>query len=216
MREQLFSGLKKAIIEGDEVTSEELTVSAVKEGISATEILQKGLVPGIREIGELFGRGEVYLPELIVAGNAMETAIKHLDPLFAREELSMAGSFLIGTVQGDLHDIGKNIVAMMLKGNGWKVTDLGVDIPPEVFCKAVGEGDFDVLGLSALLTTTMANLDLTVKALAEAGLRDKVKVIIGGAPVTQEYADKIGADGFGEDAWDAVAKAERLLDSASS
>ncbi|MBW1710506.1 MAG: cobalamin-dependent protein [Deltaproteobacteria bacterium] len=141
----------------------------------------------------------------------METAIKHLDPLFSQEEASVACTFLIGTVRGDVHDIGKHIVIMMLKGNGWKATDLGVDVPPEGFCEAVKEGSFDILGMSALLTTTMKSLDMTIKALEEAGLRDNVKVIIGGAPVTQDYADKIGADAFGEDAWDAITKAERLL-----
>ncbi|MBW2090901.1 MAG: corrinoid protein [Deltaproteobacteria bacterium] len=211
MSDTLFSNLKEAIIQGDEIKSEELTVSAINQGISAHDILQKGLVTGIREIGELFGRGEAYLPELIVAGNAMETAIKHLDPLFGQGGSSSAGTFLIGTVKGDVHDIGKNIVAMMLKGNGWKITDLGVDVSPEDFCRAVGEGSFDILGLSALLTTTMENLDLTIKALSDAGLRDKIKIMIGGAPVTQDYADRIGADAFGQDAWDAITKAENLL-----
>ncbi|MBW2062958.1 MAG: corrinoid protein [Deltaproteobacteria bacterium] len=211
MGEEKFSNLKKAIIDGDEIISEELTVAALAEGIPANDILQKGLVPGIREIGKLFGQGEVYLPELIVSGQAMETAIRHLEPFFAKESASNTGAFLIGTVQGDVHDIGKNIVAMMLKGNGWKVRDLGVDVSPEDFCKAVKEGAFDVLGMSALLTTTMASLDLTIEALNQAGLRHKIKIMIGGAPVTQDYADKIGANAFGLDAWDAITKAEKLL-----
>ena len=203
---------KRAIVEGDEAVSENMTLAAIGAGLSADDILDKGLVPGIREIGKLFGEGEAYLPELIVSGKAMEAAIVHLEPLLAGRKSSGKGSFLIGTVQGDVHDIGKNIVAMMMKGNGWKVTDLGVDISPGAFCEAVENGDYDLLGLSALLTTTMESLELVMKGLTEQGLRSKIKIIIGGAPVTQEFADKIGADAFGLDAWDAIGKAEALME----
>jgi 5-methyltetrahydrofolate--homocysteine methyltransferase len=203
--------LRKAIIEGDARKTVELTKAAIKEEISANDILHKGLVPGIREIGELFGKGECYLPELIVSGKAMEAAIEQLEPLFGNGESFDTGRFLIGTVKGDVHDIGKKIVTMMLKGNRWKVTDLGVDISPEQFCKAVREGNYNILGMSALLTTTMPNAASTIRSLEDAGLRNKIKVIVGGAPVTQEFADKIGADAYGKDAWDAVIKAEKLL-----
>lgn len=203
--------LRKAIIEGDARKTVELTKAAIKEEISANDILHKGLVPGIREIGELFGKGECYLPELIVSGKAMEAAIEQLEPLFGNGESFDTGRFLIGTVKGDVHDIGKKIVTMMLKGNRWKVTDLGVDISPEQFCKAVREGNYNILGMSALLTTTMPNAASTIRSLEDAGLRNKIKVIVGGAPVTQEFADKIGADAYGKDAWNAVIKAERLL-----
>ena len=203
--------LRKAIIEGDARKTVELTKAAIKEEMSANDILQKGLVPGIREIGELFGKGECYLPELIVSGKAMEAAIEQLEPLFGKGESFDTGRFLIGTVKGDVHDIGKKIVTMMLKGNRWKVTDLGVDISPEQFCKAVREGNYNILGMSALLTTTMPNAASTIRSLEDAGLRNKIKVIVGGAPVTQEFADKIGADAYGKDAWDAVIKAEKLL-----
>lgn len=212
MGEDHLLKLKKAVVEGDEVMSENMTLAAIEAGLSADAILDKGLVPGIREIGELFGEGEAYLPELIVSGRAMEAAIVHLEPLLANQESSGKGSFLIGTVQGDLHNIGKNIVAMMMKGNGWKVTDLGVDISPETFCEEVENGDYDLLGLSALLTTTMESLELVIKALTEQGLRSKIKIIVGGAPVTQEFADKISADAFGLDAWDAIVKAEALME----
>ena len=203
--------LRKAIIEGDARKTVELTKAAIKEEISANDILHKGLVPGIREIGELFGKGECYLPELIVSGKAMEAAIEQLEPLFGKGESFDTGRFLIGTVKGDVHDIGKKIVTMMLKGNRWKVTDLGVDISPEQFCKAVREGNYNILGMSALLTTTMPNAASTIRSLEDARLRNKIKVIVGGAPVTQEFADKIGADAYGKDAWDAVIKAEKLL-----
>ena len=203
--------LRKAIIEGDARNTVELTKAAIKEEISANDILHKGLVPGIREIGELFGKGECYLPELIVSGKAMEAAIEQLEPLFGKGESFDTGRFLIGTVKGDVHDIGKKIVTMMLKGNRWKVTDLGVDISPEQFCKAVRDGNYNILGMSALLTTTMPNAVSTIRSLEDARLRNKIKVIVGGAPVTQEFADKIGADAYGKDAWDAVIKAEKLL-----
>lgn len=203
--------LRKAIIEGDARKTVELTKAAIKEEISANDILHKGLVPGIREIGELFGKGECYLPELIVSGKAMEAAIEQLEPLFGKGESFDTGRFLIGTVKGDVHDIGKKIVTMMLKGNRWKVTDLGVDISPEQFCKAVRDGNYNIVGMSALLTTTMPNAASTIRSLEDARLRNKIKVIVGGAPVTQEFADKIGADAYGKDAWDAVIKAEKLL-----
>ena len=203
--------LRKAIIEGNARKTVELTKAAIKEEISANDILHKALVPGIREIGELFGKGECYLPELIVSGKAMEAAIEQLEPLFGKGESFDTGRFLIGTVKGDVHDIGKKIVTMMLKGNRWKVTDLGVDISPEQFCKAVREGNYNILGMSALLTTTMPNAASTIRSLEDARLRNKIKVIVGGAPVTQEFADKIGADAYGKDAWDAVIKAEKLL-----
>lgn len=207
--------LRKAIIEGDAKKTVELTKAAIKEEISAHDILQRSLVPGIREIGELFGQGECYLPELIVSGKAMEAAIEQLEPSFRIEESFKPGRFLIGTVEGDVHDIGKRIVTMMLRGNGWKVTDLGVDISPEQFCKAVKDGDYNILGMSALLTTTMPNAASTIRSLEDAGLRNKVNIIIGGAPVTQEFADRIGADAYGRDAWDAVIKAEKLLGNCS-
>jgi len=206
-----LENLSKAVVEGDEEKILDLTNAALSNGISADDILKKGLIPGIRKVGELFNKGEYFLPELIVSGKAVQTAVDYLSPKFSKGKASGSGKFLIGTVKGDVHDIGKNIVKMMFKSNGWEVTDLGVDISPEQFCTAIREGDFDICGMSALLTMTMAQAAEAIKALKNAGLRDKVKIMIGGAPVTQEYAKQIGADAYGRDAWDALTKAEGLL-----
>lgn len=206
-----LENLSKAVVEGNEEKILDLTKAALSNGISADDILKKGLIPGIRKVGELFNKGEYFLPELIVSGKAVQAAVDYLSPKFSKGKASGSGKFLIGTVKGDVHDIGKNIVKMMLKSNGWEVTDLGVDISPEQFCTAIREGDFDICGMSALLTMTMPQAAEAIKALKNAGLRDKVKIMIGGAPVTQEYAKQIGADAYGRDAWDALTKAEGLL-----
>ncbi len=211
MVEEVFGNLSVAVVEGDTAKTIATIDAALKEGIQPNDILRKGLFPGIRKVGELFNAGEYYLPELIVSGKTMGAAVNHLNPFIDKQSSQKVGKYVIGTVTGDVHDIGKNIVIMMLKSNGWEVTDLGVDIAPQQFCEAVREWDFDILGLSALLTTTMHVLDETIKALEDAGLRDKIKIMIGGAPVTQKYADKIGADAYGSDAWEAVTKAEALL-----
>ena len=211
MKEDVLLDLNNAIVDGDIKGSDQLTRVAVEEGIPATDVLQKGLIPGIRKIGELFGEGERFLPELIVSGKAMEASMKHLEPMFSREESVTRGRFLIGTVKGDLHDIGKNIVIMMLKGNGWEITDLGVDVAPDQFCNAVADGSYDILGMSALLTTTIGSMTETINALNEAGLRNKIKIIIGGAVVNQKITDDTGADAWGQDGWDAVVKSEELL-----
>ena len=181
-----------------------------RPGIPAKQILE-GLVAGIMTVGKLFGSGEYYLPELLMSGKAMQTALDQIEPLLIKEKSSYMGKFLIGTVKGDMHDIGKNIVIMMLKGSGWEITDLGVDVSPEHFCSKVKEGNYDILGMSALLTTTVENAAKTIEALKNAGLRNKVKIMVGGAPVTQEYADRIGADAYGEDAWNAVIKSKILI-----
>jgi 5-methyltetrahydrofolate--homocysteine methyltransferase len=211
MVEDIFIKLKEAVIEGSIAKTLEFTKDATKKGIPIKDILQNGLIPGIRTVGDLFEKGEYFLPELMVSGKAMLSVLEYLNPMFVKGEISSTGKFLIGTVSGDIHDIGKNIVIMMLKSSGWKVTDLGVNVNPKQFCAAVKDGEFDILGLSCLLTMTMPSAALTIKSLTDAGLRNKVKIIIGGAPVTQGYADQIGADGYGRDAWDAVIKAETLL-----
>jgi 5-methyltetrahydrofolate--homocysteine methyltransferase len=211
MVEEVLGNLSVAVVEGNTAKTIATIDAALKEGIKANDILRKGLFPGIKKVGELFNAGEYYLPELIVSGKTMQAAVNHLNPFFDKGSSQKAGKYVIGTVTGDVHDVGKNIVIMMLRSNGWEVTDLGVDIAPEQFCAAVKEGDFDILGLSALLTTTMSVMDRTIKALEDAGVRDRIKIMIGGAPVTQKYADKIGADAYGSDAWEAVTKAEALL-----
>jgi 5-methyltetrahydrofolate--homocysteine methyltransferase len=146
-----------------------------------------------------------------MSGKVMEEAVKIIDPFLSKKRKENAGRFIIGSVKGDIHDIGKNIVIMMLKGNGWEVTDLGVDVPPDKFCEEVKIGKYDILGISTLLTITMPYAEKTINAIIQAGLRDKIKIMIGGAPVTKEFADKIGADEFATDAWEGLTKAQRLL-----
>jgi 5-methyltetrahydrofolate--homocysteine methyltransferase len=203
--------ISRAIIEGDGDKSLELTKLALDERVPAKQILDNGLVPGIQRVGDLFESGEYYLPELVMAGDAMTKALEVIEPILARGDTPRIGKFLIGTVKDDVHDIGKNIVVMMLKGNGWEVTDLGVDIPPEEFCAAVEKDDYHILGLSSLLTMTMDRAAETIQALESAGLRHKIKVMVGGAPVTQGWADKVGADGYASDAPGAVKVAASLV-----
>lgn len=190
----------------------DLTKSAIEQGVPATDILNKGLLLGMKVIGDRFCNGEVFLPELILSGRVMKQAMAILKPTFKVREFKNRGKIAIGTVKGDIHDIGKNLVLMMLEGNGWEVVDLGVDVPAEGFCTFVKENDIDILGMSALLTTTVPGLKESIDAIKEAGLRDKAKIIVGGALVTQSIADKYGADGFASNAVEAVELANRLLE----
>ena len=208
-----FSEIAKSLIEIDAAKTEELTKAAIAAALPPEEILDKGLIPGLQVVGERFEKGEIFLPELLIAGEAARAAIRLLRPLLRKKEgvRRSASKAAIGTVQGDVHDIGKNIVLMMLEANGWEVTDLGIDISPEEFCAAVRDNDFQILGLSALLTTTMPKQKETIDALKAAGLRDRVKVAVGGAPVTQQYANKIGADCYAADAAEAVRKFKLLV-----
>ncbi|RPH48000.1 MAG: cobalamin-binding protein [Desulfobacteraceae bacterium] len=213
MSKELFEKLTRAIIEGKDKDAISFCREAVEKGLTAKSVLEDGLMPGIRKVGELFSIGESYLPELLISGKAMQAAVAELEPLLnAGGGKFHAGKYLIGTVSGDIHDIGKNIVTMMLKGNGWEVTDLGVDVPSEKICAAIAEGDYDIFGMSALLTVTMPAADEAVKAITKAGLRDKIKIMVGGAPVTQEFADRIGVDGYAKDAFEAVNKAFSLTE----
>lgn len=212
MSNDVFEKLTKAIIDGNEKDAVSLCKEAIEKGLTARSVLENGLLPGIRKVGELFSAGDYFLPELLISGMTMQAAVAELEPLLVADgSPSNAGKYLIGTVQGDIHDIGKNIVMMMLKGNGWAVTDLGVDVSPETICRTIAEGDYDVFGMSALLTVTMPMADETVKAIVKAGLRDKIKIMVGGAPVTQAFSDKIGADGYAKDAFEAVNKAFSLI-----
>ena len=213
MSAEILKKLTDLIIKGKVLETVSLTKEAVKEELSVKIILEEGLMPGIRAVGDLFSRGEIYLPELLLSGKAMNAAVEEIGPLLSegKGDFFRAGKFLIGTVKGDIHDIGKKIVIMMLKGNGWEVTDLGVDVPPEKICEAIKNGDYDIFGMSTLITVTMPAARETVNAIEKAGLRKKLKIMIGGAPVTQEFADKIGADGYAKDASEAVAKALSLL-----
>ena len=212
MADGILEQLKTAIIQGSSETVIVSVKNALKDGIPIERIIQDGMVSGIQVVGKLFGDGEYYLPELLVSGKAMLAALEVIEPELAKiGESFHVGNFLIGTVKGDMHNIGKNIVTMMLKGNGWKVTDLGVDVPPEKICEALEQGDYDIFGMSALLTTTLPAAAETIDAIKKAGLREKMKIMVGGAPVTQEYCDKIGADEYARDAWEAVTKAKRLI-----
>ena len=204
-----LKALADAVIKGDQNTAVEITEAALAESMPAKSVLDEGLIAGMDVIGARFKKNEVYIPEVLIAARAMKMAMAILEPELAKEGVEPLGKCLIGTVQGDLHDIGKNLVAMMLKGAGFEVVDLGVDVEPEKFVEQVKAANAHVVGLSALLTTTMPGMEKTLKALRDAG--DSVKVMIGGAPVTQDYADRIGADGYAADAASAVDVAKSLV-----
>jgi len=206
-----LSELSKAVVEGETEVTTELTHKALDEGIAAKVILDEGIVPGLKKTGELFEDGEYFLPELLISGEAASSALELIEPALSAGNIPSQGKIAIGTVEGDIHNIGKNIVIMMLKGNGWEVTDLGVDVSAEEFRLAVEKGNFQILALSSLLTMTMPNTEKTIEILKSTGLRDKVKIMVGGAPTTQEWADKIGADGYAYDAPAAVRVAKSLL-----
>ncbi len=204
-----LKALADAVIKGDQNTAVEITKAALAESTPAKSVLDEGLIAGMDIIGARFKKNEVYIPEVLIAARAMKMAMAILEPELAREGVEPLGKCLIGTVQGDLHDIGKNLVAMMLKGAGFDVVDLGVDVEPEKFVEQVRAANAHVVGLSALLTTTMPGMEKTLKALRDAGA--SIKVMIGGAPVTPDYADRIGADGYAADAASAVDIAKSLV-----
>lgn len=208
---ETLNALKEAVIVGNAPKAKELTEKALAENIPAKQILDEALVPGMTVVGEKFKNNEYYVPEVLIAARAMYAALDILRPILSKSEVETKGTVVIGTVKGDLHDIGKNLVRMMLEGGGFKVVDLGVDVAPEKFIEAIKEHNANILAMSALLTTTMPSMKVTIDALKSAGLRDKVKVMVGGAPVTQQWADEIGADGYAPDAASAVDKAKELL-----
>ena len=201
--------LSDAIIKGDQKTAVEITQAALDEGMEPGTVLADGLIAGMNVIGVRFKANEVYIPEVLIAARAMKMAMEILEPKLAEAGVEPLGKAMVGTVQGDLHDIGKNLVVMMLKGAGFEVTDVGVDVAPDAFVEKAKECGATVVGLSALLTTTMPAMEKTIQAIKDAGLG--VKTMIGGAPVTQAYADKIGADGYAADAASAVDTAKALL-----
>jgi corrinoid protein of di/trimethylamine methyltransferase len=206
-----FDELTNSIVEGQVAEATEFTQKALAAKVPAKEILDQGLLPAMNQVGSDFESGEIFLPELLMAGDAMKASIELLRPELSSEGAAYAGKYVIGTVEGDLHDIGKNIVVLMLEGNGWEVTDLGIDITSDRFCEEIKKGNYDILGLSALLTFTMPKMPETINSLKEAGIRDKVKIMVGGAPLDQAFADQIGADAFARDAVEAVTKAKGLL-----
>jgi 5-methyltetrahydrofolate--homocysteine methyltransferase len=204
-----MEALKNAVIKGDQNSAKKITAEALAKGVRPEEILHDGLVAGMSVIGAAFKKNEVYVPEVLIAARAMKAAMELLGPKLVEAGVKPIGTVVVGTVKGDLHDIGKNLVSMMLKGAGFNVIDLGVDVTPEKFIEAVKVNKAQAVGLSALLTTTMPMMDKTVQAFNKAGIN--TKVMIGGAPVTKEYADKIGAQGYASDAATAVDVAKQLL-----
>ena len=200
-----------ALVECDEPKVLELVQNAVDEGVAAKEILNQGLISGMDIVGEKMENEDMFIPEVLMAAKAMSAAVGILKPLLTDDDITTMGKVVIGTVKGDLHDIGKNLVAMMLESAGFEVYNLGVDISPDKFVSGVNEKNANMVCLSALLTTTMPMMKQTIDALAENGLKDRVKIMVGGAPVTQNFADEIGADGYAPDAGSATKLAKTLL-----
>ena len=213
MSEEMFNELAQTVIDGEPEDAEELAKQALEEGVDALACINRGLMPVIQKLGVLFSTGVFFLPELIIGADAMKAALDILEPaLVGGQEREVVGRVVLGTVEGDLHEIGKTLVATMLTASGFQVTDIGVDQKPEAFIAAIKDVNADIVGASALLTTTMLQQKKLVEALETAGLRDKVKVLVGGAPVTESFAKEIGADGYAEDAISAVDIAYRLMD----
>jgi len=208
---QPIETIYNAVLEGDAANAKAGVNAALADGINPETILKEGLIAAMGEVGRLFEENEYFVPEMLVAARAMQGGLALLKPHLAASGAVSAGKVIIGTVKGDLHDIGKNLVAMMLEGAGFEVADLGTDVTPEKFVKAVNEHKPQVVAMSALLTTTMPSMGATVKALQEAGVRDHVKVMIGGAPVTDAFEKQIGADGYSPDASSAVRLAKALI-----
>ena len=202
--------LREAVIDGQAKLAVAKATQGLEDGIPAEVLLQDGLIAAMREVGRLFEENEIYVPEMLVAARAMNATVAVLKPRLIEHAVRSSGTVAIGTVQGDLHDIGKNLVAMMLEGSGFEVVDLGTDVPPERFVDAIRAGA-DVVAMSALLTTTMTSMQDVVEAITMAGLRDQVRIIVGGAPITTKYAAQIGADGYAPDASKAVRKVRELL-----
>lgn len=213
MSEELFTKLAQTVIDGEPEDAEALAKEALEQDLDPLECINKGLMVGIHKVGELFSCGDFYLPELIIGADVMKRALDVLEPaLLGDQKREVVGKVVIGTVKGDLHEIGKTLVATMLTANGFQVIDIGVDKSAEEFIAAIREADADIVGASALLTTTMLQQKILVEAISEVGLRDKVKIMLGGAPVTDSFAKEVGADGFAEDAISAVDLAFRLID----
>ncbi len=203
--------LKKAVVEGDEVKADEITTAALEGGVKPKDILEKGAVAGIYEAGKLWQEGTYFLPDMILATEAYKEVMKRIDPLLESGDVSYKGRVIIGSVEGDAHDIGKNIVIALLRSASYEVIDLGADVSLTAFVEKARELEADVLGLGAYMTTTMRGMEEVIRLVREAGMRDRVKVIVGGAAVTRGYAEQIGADGYGDNAADAVELVDRLL-----
>jgi 5-methyltetrahydrofolate--homocysteine methyltransferase len=210
LMEDVLQQIADKLYDGDADAISSLTQQALDGGMTPGEVLKGGLLKGMDRVGVDFRAGDLFVPEVLIAARAMHAGMDILKPLLTESEAEMAGKVVIGTVEGDLHDIGKNLVAMMLEGGGFEIVDLGTDVSPSEFVEAVNKERPDLIGMSALLTTTMPMMKSTIDALVDAGLREKVKVMVGGAPVTKDYADDIGADGYASDAGSAVELARSL------
>ena len=206
-----FETLSKAVETGDDKKVLELIKEELGKGTAPIDVLEKGLVPGVQALGQLFKDGQVYLPEILISVRAMNRGVEQIRPLLSGSEIHSKGTIVLGSVEGDLHDIGKNLVKMMLESNGFKVVDIGVDVAADAFVSAARDSEADIIAMSSLLTITMPEMTKVVEALKEAGLKPQVKTIIGGAPVTREFADSIGSEGFAEDCASAVDEAARLV-----
>ncbi len=213
MTEELFKQMAQAVIDGDEESAADLAQQALDKGIDPLEAINQGFTPGMDVVGELYSSGEYFLPDLILGGEAMKAALGVLEPALqaAGQERKVLGTVVLGTVKGDIHEIGKALVGSMLSANGFLVHDVGIDVEADEFVAQAREHNADIVALSALLTTTMLHQREVIEHLSEAGLRERVKVMVGGSPVTQAWADDIGADGFAEDAANAAVVAKRLM-----
>jgi 5-methyltetrahydrofolate--homocysteine methyltransferase len=206
-----LNALKETVMKGDHKQTVQLVRAALESGISAIDILEKGLVPGVKALGDLFKDGQVYLPEVLITTRAMKHGVEELKPNLAGSEITNKGTLVLGTVEGDLHDIGKNLVGIMLSNNGFEVIDVGVNVSAGGFIDAACKHNADIIAMSALLTTTIHYFSVVIETLERAGLKDQIKVMIGGAPVTRKDAEELGAEGFAEDCARAVDEASRLI-----
>ena len=209
--EKLLKTIHDDILNGQHKEMEASVQAALNAGVAPKAILDEGMIAAMSEVGRLFEAGEYFVPELLISARAMKAGVAVLKPYLVQAKVRSTGRVAIGTVKGDLHDIGKNLVSMMLEGAGFEILDLGTDVPPEKFVAAIQSGGVDILALSALLTTTMPNMKATIEAMKQAGSRDQIKIIVGGAPLTEQYAQQIGADGYAPDASRAVTLAKSLL-----
>lgn len=212
--QSVLEEIREGIMDGDMQLVQDKVNEALEADVEAPVILRQGLIPAMAEVGRLFEAGEYFVPEVLIAARAMKAGLTILKPKLVEADVEPVGTVAAGTVKGDLHDIGKNLVCMMLEGAGFEIMDLGTDVSPEAFVDAVTNEGVDLIAMSALLTTTMPNMQTTLDALQEAGVRDKVRVMVGGAPVTQAYADEIGADGYAADASRAATLAKQLVGAA--
>lgn len=207
----IFEDIAQAVIHGDAPRVKQLTEEGLQKEIPPMELINEGLIKGMDVVGEQFRKMEISVPEVLISARAMLTSMELLKPLLAKHDVKPRGTLVIGTVKGDIHDIGKNLVAMLMEGAGFEVIDLGVDVSPQQFVEEITQSRPNIVGLSALLTITMQEMPEIIRAIKKAGLRSQVKIMIGGAPVTQDFCDSIGADAYGENARDAVEKAQSLL-----